>query len=1027
MSIELSLVITKVLELFVIPTILPPMTHFVGQQIRGGKESIEKRKLDKTRLEPILKKAQEDVAEVIEPLGEAKIDQICLFLTSPESENIIRQIYSASILKQKDENLDTIRQTFLKAFSLYTNIPEAELQKESSQIFDILVQGCEEALKVAIDEGRLSAHEAKSNLRHRMLLNELEAVKKNLEFLTQSQQINVTEILKFEQDYRKQIAQRHDKIKPPFIGAAKRIAIEKIYITPNFRSYSERQSQKDSSSDDLFNSFYRIVVLGNPGGGKSTFAQKLCYDLATSYEDKRLADRKVTPIIVILRDYGVKKKNHHYSILKFIQTVAESTYQIKPPQNAFEYLLLNSRVMVIFDGLDELTDTSYRQEISADIESFCNLYPSVPVLVTSREVGYKEAPLDDKMFEAFRLAEFEYEQVEEYTQKWFALDEELTEEEKKNKIEAFLRESRNVNDLRSNPLILGLMCNIYRGEGYIPQNRPAVYEKCTELLFERWDKQRDIKLPELVKKIEYNLRSLIQLLAYYIYSNDSLQTGVTEEKLIAKASEYLLQKKFEEPDEARQVAQEFVQFCRGRAWVFSDVGTTPDGENLYLFTHRTFLEYFTAKYLVSKYITPNDLLEILLPKIENQEWDMICQLAFQIQCKNLEDAADELLTQLIILSDTKALEEQLNIHLFAVKCLKFIVPSPKVTRLITQSSLEKNLSSELEFIYDDNWGYYFDNYIDDFMGNTDLVNILDQLLYSHDENCQVINDSLKAFLENRINHSNNGLEKIILFKLLIYLAFVYGEWGKIYQELNMKYQEQFEKIYEDNLDICLVILNKSIDFLPIQCLIEWHGLDSIFVSVAFDSIGEVFNSCAFSIICHIIYTFQLFDDLDEINDDWDERKNIISDIKIISDYINQSIINNNLSFKRRTSGEDYDYELTLIFDFLNDTEMQSNLLLENALLREIIDESKLNIFLCTWFIFGFVLEYRSLGKEYLQELQTTENYILKDLKYTLISRFQPEHYDKVQVELDNCQFTPEQQAFIWRWVKREVNLIEDND
>ena len=41
--------------------------------------------------------------------------------------------------------------------------------------------------------------------------------------------------------------------------------------------------------------------------------------------------------------------------------------------------------MVIFDGLDELLDTHYRQEIKGDIESFCNLYPTVPVLITSRE------------------------------------------------------------------------------------------------------------------------------------------------------------------------------------------------------------------------------------------------------------------------------------------------------------------------------------------------------------------------------------------------------------------------------------------------------------------------------------------------------------------------------------------------------------------------------------------------------------------------------------------------------------------
>ncbi len=53
-------------------------------------------------------------------------------------------------------------------------------------------------------------------------------------------------------------------------------------------------------------------------------------------------------------------------------------------------------------------------EISSDVESFCNLYPSVPVLVTSREVGYEQAPLDEKKFEIFRLAPLKEDQVEKY-------------------------------------------------------------------------------------------------------------------------------------------------------------------------------------------------------------------------------------------------------------------------------------------------------------------------------------------------------------------------------------------------------------------------------------------------------------------------------------------------------------------------------------------------------------------------------------------------------------------------------------
>src|SRR5205085_10745108 len=138
-------------------------------------------------------------------------------------------------------------------------------------------------------------------------------------------------------------------------------------------------------------------------------------------------------------------------------------------------------------------DTSYRQEIRDDIESFCNLYPSVPVIVTSREVGYEQAPLADK-FDVYSLAPFTEEQVEEYVSKWFELGTDLTSSQIKRKSTSFLHERRIVSDLRSNPLMLSLMCRIYRGESYIPRKRPDVYRKCAEMLFARWDRSRDIPM-----------------------------------------------------------------------------------------------------------------------------------------------------------------------------------------------------------------------------------------------------------------------------------------------------------------------------------------------------------------------------------------------------------------------------------------------------------------------------------------------------------------------------------------------------
>ena len=204
--------------------------------------------------------------------------------------------------------------------------------------------------------------------------------------------------------------------------------------------------------------------------------------------------------------------------------------------------------------------------------------------------------------------------------------------------------------------------------------------------------------PLPIKEIESQIKPAMMYLAHWIYSDEALQSGVTERKLVAKAADYLCPKRFEDRDEAEQAAREFIEFCRGRAWVFTDTGTTKEGDGLYQFTHRTFLEYFTACYLVRMYRTPDGLAEVLLPKIAKQEWDVVAQLAFQLQNKTIEDAGDELLSILIEQADKTQEDEAWNLLYFAARCLDFMVPSPRVTRQITTACIKCFIGSELERI-----------------------------------------------------------------------------------------------------------------------------------------------------------------------------------------------------------------------------------------------------------------------------------------------------------------------------------------
>lgn len=649
-----------------------------GERVRTRTQ----RRKEQQHAETLTRSCEAAAAEIARQLGSTpKIgaDHIQKMLVSPEVVSLIRQMFAAEVLG-KEESLTSIRQRFDRIFQL--SLPPAkEYQQLSRPLFSALTAAVHRSLSVEVELGSLAAHEALSAQRSRVLRDELEAVKKSVQQLRKHRRASVRRIIAFEERYREVVGVRHSSITPPHLNQAPKVPIDDLYVLPRFVASHVKKDGKSTQIgiDGLLAKADRIVVLGNPGGGKSTFATKLCFELTSKTESEWFGGRRVTPILIVLREYAADNKERKVSILEFCEAQANSSYQLAPPPGTFEYLLLNGRALVIFDGLDELLETSQRQRITSEVESFCKLYPSTPIVVTSREVGYEQAPLNSRLFDVFRLGPFYVDQVEDYAKKWFALDADGRSEASDAKAAAFMAESMSVPDLRANPLMLGLMCTIYREELYIPRNRPDVYRKCAEMMFDRWDRRRGIPIRFT---FEGEFRPAIAFLAYWIYSDELLQAGVTEQQLIRKASEYLLSKRVEDRDEAEEIARNFVDFCRGRAWVFTNTGSTGSGDELYQFTHRTFLEYFTALYLSRIHETAEGLAKNLLPKIARREWDVVAQLAFQIKNIELEFASDRLLRTVVDEIGPTPGGHSRNRLTFAARCLEFLVPSSQLCRTL---------------------------------------------------------------------------------------------------------------------------------------------------------------------------------------------------------------------------------------------------------------------------------------------------------------------------------------------------------
>lgn len=510
------------------------------------------------------------------------------------------------------------------------------------------------------------------------ILEALERHTSGLAELTPADRIRDRQFLSL---YRKVAANEHGYLQLPDFERRRQIPIEKIYVAPDITAETtEDRKQRTPTSTSIWNFINyidRAVLLGDPGGGKSTAVSVLVNRLSLKGDEARV------PLVVILREYA-KEMPPATSIIGYLENRMKVHYQCTPPAGLIERVLLTGNCVVFFDGLDELIDTSRRREVSQIVENFCMRYPLTPILVTSRRIGYEQARLDVGQFVSYAIAPFTSKQSEQYAANWFDQDRRLSEREPEEWAASFMRESEAIADLRSNPLMLALLCILYRGQGSLPRNRPAVYERCATLLFETWDSSRNIIVNPRARDL---IEPVLRHLAYWLMKNSSASVAVSEMQLIDETTRYLKQRSFEDVVEAKKVAQEFVDFCKGRAWVFSEVGTSGEGEPLFTFTHRTFLEYFAAAYIASICDSPNRLAAKLAGRIAREEWDVVAQLAVQIKARQIEDGGAKFYAAVLSSKRYSSAQSVGNTLSFLARCLRFIDVPPGVVRELTDRCL----------------------------------------------------------------------------------------------------------------------------------------------------------------------------------------------------------------------------------------------------------------------------------------------------------------------------------------------------
>lgn len=378
--------------------------------------------------------------------------------------------------------------------------------------------------------------------------------------------------------------------------------INKYYIENHFLKLNNHKEEfgKKSKADfqdycgleSFFDTSNKIVIIGKAGYGKSTTINYLYCNF------EKLYNEKVFKIKIDLKDYAKSISENREDLLTCL--AKEVSLKIKNYKSDIDALKIkigsyldSGKCLIVFDALDEITTQKAREDVRESISSLCNLYPLSKYIVTSREVGYLSNDFDDD-FLHYRICEFSDNQIEKYINNWLDINRQSSREEFITNFNLAV-DNANCRDLITSPIILVLALIIFHIDKQLPKDRISFYEKCINtFLFQREDSKGTIDdsfknfvtdeniLPSVANyKFEHILKDM-----EYSFNKGELRSAILKGADIDKFKAFFV----------NDALNEYIKYLVNRTELVIE-----ENDDVYGFSHKTFYDYFVAKYYSTHY------------------------------------------------------------------------------------------------------------------------------------------------------------------------------------------------------------------------------------------------------------------------------------------------------------------------------------------------------------------------------------------------------------------------------------------